>query len=168
MIVAGIDPGPDRCGFCVYDTDQHQVQQAAVMPTAEVLAWLKKPNLFLLLDMVAIERVQSYGIAGGTLLRTAEVCGRLWQAALHAGLPVRLLYRRQVLQALDVSGKGNRDSLVRQRLIELHGGTRRRAQGVKASPGPLHGVSSHSWQALAVAIAAAGQTADEADAAGAA
>ena len=64
------------------------------------------------------------------------------------------VYRREVLRALDVTGKGNRDSLVRQRLIEMHGGERRAAMGTKKAPGPLYGVSSHAWAALAVAVAA--------------
>ena len=157
MKVLGIDPGPEQCGWCIYHTTTLQVEQAAVMSTQEVLDWFKLPTRFLLLDVVAIERVQSYGIAGASLLRTAEVCGRIWQAAELAGLPVRLLYRRQVLQALDVTGKGNRDSLVRQRLIELHGGSRQAAVGVKSNQGPLYTVKSHAWQALAVGIAASSQ-----------
>lgn len=162
MKVLGIDPGPEVCGWCIYHTSTQQVEQAAVMPTQDVLDWFKLPHRFLLLDVVAIERVQSYGIAGASLLRTAEVCGRIWQASEQAGLPVRLLYRRQVLQALDVTGKGNRDSLVRQRLIEMHGGTRKAAVGLKSNPGPLHGVASHAWQALAVGIAATSQMHDAA------
>ena len=64
------------------------------------------------------------------------------------------LYRREVLRGLDVTGKGNRDSLVRQRLIEMFGGDRKTAQGTKKEPGPLYGVASHAWQALAVAVVA--------------
>ena len=81
----------------------------------------------------------------------------LYQCASREGLEVVWLYRREILRVLDVTGKGNRDALVRQRLIEMHGGTRQAAQGLKKSPGPLYGVSGHAWQALAVAIAAAGR-----------
>ncbi len=70
------------------------------------------------------------------------------------GCDVAWLYRREVLRGLDVTGKGNRDSLVRQRLIEIHGGDRASAVGTKKQPGPLYGVSSHAWQALAVAVVA--------------
>ena len=98
--------------------------------------------------------MQSYGISGGSLLQTSEVVGRLQQRALDLGLPVSLHYRRDVLRFLDVTGRGNRDSLVRMRLIEMHGGTRAAAIGLKASPGPLYGVSGHAWQALAVALCA--------------
>ncbi len=68
----------------------------------------------------------------------------------------------EVLRGLDVTGKGNRDSLVRQRLIEIHGGDRASAVGTKAKPGPLYGVASHAWAALAVAVVAGMEAGDAA------
>ena len=154
MIVIGIDPGPLKCGFCVYDTDTKRVTEsrkdASVDDVLDTLFQLRLPCY-----RVGIERVQSYGIAGGDLLRTSEVVGRLWQQAIGSGYEVTLHYRRDVLRFLDVTGKGSRDALVRARLIEMHGGTREAAMGKKASPGPLYGVSSHAWSALAVALTAA-------------
>ena len=158
MIILGIDPGPSVCGVVVYDTVARRVvvshKEVGVMGAIVLLQVYSLPSPGQLdepVDLVAIERVQSYGISGGDLLRTAEVCGRLWQAS---PVPVRLVYRREVLRALDVSGRGSRDSLVRARLIEMHGGTRREAQGLKRSPGPLYGVAGHAWAALGVAVAA--------------
>ena len=101
--------------------------------------------------------MQSYGIAGGDLLETARVSGRFEQRARDCGLPVVMLYRREVLRELDVTGKGSRDVLVRQRMIEEHGGTKRAAVGVKAAQGPLYGIAGHAWQALGLAVAAAQQ-----------
>jgi Holliday junction resolvasome RuvABC endonuclease subunit len=162
MLIVGIDPGPSGSGIVVYDTAKKAVvdirvfapnqQKASVREVCDVMTWV---NVHAQVeDFVAIERVQSYGISGGSLLRTAEVCGRIWQAASFMGFPVRLIYRREVLRALDVTGKGNRDSLVRARLIEAHGGTRQAAQGTKKNPGPLYGVAGDVWAALAVAEAA--------------
>ena len=153
MLVLAIDPGPEHCGVAAYCTERRCVTFASKDETVEsVLEMLAPP--WKPVDLVAIERVQSYGISGGSLLRTAEVCGRLWQRAADNAQQVRLIYRREVLRALDVTGKGNRDSLVRHRLIEMHGGTRQAACGTKNAPGPLYGVSGHAWQALAVAVAA--------------
>ena len=104
--------------------------------------------------LVAIERVQSMGQAGASLLQTSEVVGRLHQRALDSGLPVVLLYRREVCSALHVHGAG-KDGQVRQRMIEAHGGSREVAVGTKRNPGPLHGVASHAWQALGLAYVAA-------------
>jgi len=153
VIVLGIDPGPTHCGVVVYDTSPRSACFAwKALTVAEAIhvieAYAGRAGL------VAIERVQSYGIAGASLLRTAEVGGMLHQCATNLGLDVMWLYRREVLRGLDVTGKGNRDSLVRQRLIEIHGGDRASAVGTKAKPGPLYGVASHAWAALAVAVVA--------------
>jgi len=149
MIVLGIDPGPTNCGVVVYDTS----------PRSACFAWkaLTVAEAIHVIEvyagragLVAIERVQSCGVAGASLLRTAEVGGMLHQCASNLGLDVVWLYRREVLRGLDVAGK----ALARQRLIEIHGGDRTSAVGTKKAPGPLYGVSSHAWQALAVAVVA--------------
>lgn len=155
MIVLGLDPGPTHCGAAIYDTDERGIVLAwKSLSVSDAIEMVGRHGPTGALDLVAIERVQSYGIAGASLLRTAEVGGMLHQCASNLGLDVVWLYRREVLRGLDVTGKGNRDSLVRQRLIEIHGGDRASAVGTKAKPGPLYGVASHAWQALAVAVVA--------------
>lgn len=150
MIVLGIDPGPTTCGVVLYDAAARQVTGAwsAVSVEDVLLLVLQRTD-----TVVAIERVQAQGQSGASLLETSEVVGRLQQRALDFGRAVRLMYRREVLRALDVTGTGNRDALVRQRIIEAHGGAA--AIGTKRAPGPLYGVSGHAWQALGVAFAAA-------------
>lgn len=152
MIILGVDPAPNSCGMAIYSTTEGRVLQSRKdMPIEDLTdKLLDFPRLF---DVVVIERVQSYGISGSSLLQTSETGGRIWQTALIAGIDVFLYYRREVLRLLDVSGKGNRDSLVRQRVLEIHGGDRSVAVGKKATPGPCYGVSGDSWQALAVALA---------------
>ena len=149
--IFAIDPGPTTCGAVLYHPVASRVLWAAnklpVEDAVELARAKARDGL-----LVAIERVQSQGQAGASLLRTSEVVGRLQQAALGGLAPV-LLYRSDVLRALDVTGRGNRDKLVRARLIELHGGSKEAAVGRKAAPGPLYGVSGHAWQALGVAVA---------------
>tara|TARA_R110000824_G_scaffold76756_4_gene194447 strand:+ start:2703 stop:3176 length:474 start_codon:yes stop_codon:yes gene_type:complete len=150
-MILGMDPGPTTCGAVLYDTNSKRVISSRKALTIDGAMRMID---FSSADLVAIERVQSYGIAGSSLLRTAEVGGMLHYCARSEGLDVVWLYRREVLRGLDVTGKGNRDALVRHRLIEIHGGDRASAVGLKASPGPLFGVSSHAWAALAVAVVA--------------
>ena len=120
MITLAFDPGPTKCGVAAFCHDTRRVtltwNGASVEECLELLATSGE------FDQVAIERVQSYGISGSSLLRTSEVVGRLWQAALAKGAPVHLIYRREVLSELDVSGRGSRDAQVRQRLLEMFGG----------------------------------------------
>ncbi len=158
MIVLGIDPGNTHSGVVRYDTEARRVLMSdKAASTADVLdGWIDGTHAEDG-ELVAIERMQSYGIAGGDLLETARVSGRFEQRALDRGLRVVMLYRREVLRELDVTGKGSRDVLVRQRMIEEHGGTKRAAVGVKAAQGPLYGIAGHAWQALGLAVAAAQQ-----------
>ncbi len=158
--IFAIDSGPTTCGAVLYHPIASRVLWAAnklpVEDAVELARAKARDGL-----LVAIERVQSQGQAGASLLRTSEVVGRLQQAALVGGqesalggLTPVLLYRSEVLRALDVTGRGNRDKLVRQRMIELHGGSNEQAVGRKATPGPLYGVAGHAWQALGLAVAA--------------
>jgi len=146
MHIIGIDPGPTTCGVVMYDTVTRTVEYAA--PDVPVLDAVGLPRS-MPLYVVACERVQSYGIAGASLLETAEVYGRIQQSALLYADRFVGIYRRDVLATLDVTGKGNCDSLVRQALLQMHGGSSASKKG-----GPLYGVTSHAWQALAVAVAA--------------
>ena len=110
--------------------------------------------------LIACERVAP-GQSSWTLTQTTEVVGRIIQ--LHDRLtfghdraePLYAMTRREVLSLLRISAKGaKRDSMVRHTMIEMHGGDRRTAIGNNNNPGPLHGVTSHAWAALAVAVAA--------------
>ena len=159
MIVLAIDPGPVKCGVVLYDDHNrivlYTLKAATVDQAVDLVRDAKGSD-----TLIAIERVQSMGQAGASLLQTSEVVGRLHQRALDSGLPVVLLYRREVCSHLHVHGAG-KDSQVRQRMIEAHGGSREIAVGTKRNPGPLHGVASHAWQALGLAYVAAEKVARE-------
>lgn len=148
MIVLGIDPGPTWCGCAAYDTAARRVRGAGKVSIADALATITCHT-----GPVVIERVQSSGISGATLLTTSEVVGRLQQRALDTKHETCLLYRREVLRVLDVTGRGTRDAMVRARLVEMFGGSREVAFGRKKAPGPLYGVTGDALSALAVAIA---------------
>jgi len=148
------DPGPDHCGVVVLDTHRRWVEFADASMCLEAALRLAHTAE---VDLVVIERVASYGISGASLLETSEVVGRLQQAAELGGRSVELIYRRQVISALSATGRGTKDSLVRQALLQTfagwHGLTVKDAIGRKKTPGPLHGVSKHAWSALAVGTA---------------
>ncbi|MBI3205003.1 MAG: hypothetical protein HYZ29_25930 [Myxococcales bacterium] len=149
--ILGIDPGPTQCGLVMLYLGR--ITDVTICSVAEALDAIScgyDRGEF----CVAIERVQSCGQAGASLLSTSEVVGRLQQRALDSGHETILLYRRAILAALDITGRGNRDAIVRQRLIEMFGGSKEMAVGTRKDPGPLYGVHGHAWQALAVAVTA--------------
>jgi len=160
--ILGIDPGPETSGMVLYRLggpartgwgrvirsrkDANLVELRAELAGGQVLAGT------LHTFEVVLECTQA-GPPSTAVVKTTEVVGRLMEACDSRGLTWRAYYRREVLQALDCAKKGNKDALVRAALIELHGGTRQVAIGTKKNPGPLHGVSSHAWQALGVVAA---------------
>lgn len=145
--ILAIDPGPQESAWLVLD---HGI------PTS----WAKQPNDELVerlrrgagaLPHIVVERVRSYGMpVGAEVLETAEVCGRLVEAAY----PSRSSWitRKEVVLHLCGSPRGN-DATVRQALIDRFGG-KDAAIGRKPAPGPLHGITGDIWSALAVAVTA--------------
>jgi hypothetical protein len=137
-----LDPGTTHTGFCVLDNGQPA--DAGVMENGEVLDALKANPL-----PVAIEMVASYGMAvGAEVFRTVWWTGRFAQVA---GIErVREVYRREVKLHLCNSPKA-KDTNVRQALIDRWGG-KAQAIGTSKQRGPLYGIKSHAWAALAVGV----------------
>ena len=99
-------------------------------------------------DELAIEMVASYGMAvGKEVFETVRWIGRFQQCWRDPDA-VRLIYRRDVKLHLCGSPRA-KDANIRQALIDQLGPV-----GVKREPGPLYGVKSHAWSALAVAVTA--------------
>lgn len=147
----GPNPGDNTVDFVKKDADWRDV--AREIQNLET-------DLRLGRAMVACERVAP-GKSSWSLTHTTEFVGRIMQ--LHdslvfghpRALPLYAMTRREVLSLLRITAKGaKRDSMVRHTMIEMHGGDRRTAIGNNNHPGPLHGVTSHGWAALAVAVAA--------------
>ena len=62
-----------------------------------------------------------------------------------------MIYRKDVKLHLCGSPRA-KDSNIRQALIDRFGPGKEKAIGLKKTPGPLYGVKSHVWAALAVAV----------------
>ena len=93
--------------------------------------------------------IASYGMpVGREVFETCVWIGR-FQQAWHDPEAVRLVYRRDVKLHLCGSPKA-KDGNIRAALIDKLGPV-----GLKSAPGPLYGVKSHAWAALAAAVTAA-------------
>lgn len=150
MILIAIDPGPTTSGVVVYDTDAQRVTQAhAELVWPDVRQVLT--HHMLTSACVVCERTQA-GPPSTDVVRTTEVVGRVMEACDHLRMPLELVYRREVLATLGVSAPGSKDALVRAALIDLHGTSKALAVGTRRAPGPLYGVTSHAWAALALAV----------------
>lgn len=146
-IVLGIDPGPKEHAFVWWDADENRVIELQTRPSFEVLYSPVQRSLLSKVKTVACEWIESYGMAvGQEVFRT--VAGIGWLAGT-IGTEVRLVPRKAVKMHLCQSMRA-KDANIRQSLIDRFG-----AVGTKKAPGPLFGVSSHYWAALAVAVYAA-------------
>lgn len=152
LAILALDPGPTETGYVHYVDGT--VRRHGVMLNAD----LREQIDLWQGDLLACEMIASYGMpVGREVFETCVWIGRFIEA--HGG-EHRLVYRKDVKLHLCGSPRA-KDANVRQALIDAYGG-KNAAIGKKASPGPLYGVKSHAWPALAVAVTAAHQIAEEA------
>ena len=146
-IILGIDPGPKEHAFVWWDADERRVIDLQTRPSFESLQTGEHFRMLCKVKTVACEWIESYGMAvGQEVFRT--VAGIGWLAGT-IGTEVRLVPRKSVKMHLCNSMRA-KDANIRQALIDRFG-----VVGTKKAPGPLLGVSSHYWAALAVAVYAA-------------
>ena len=147
MTVIGIDPGPELSAFVRWDGSR--VLGHGIFPNAALRGLLQHPDAEH--EAAVFELVESYGMAvGADIFKTVFETGRLYEMAQGRR---EQLGRRAVKLHLCGSARA-KDTNIRAALIDRFGGTggRRAAVGLKASPGPLYGIRSHEWAALAVAV----------------
>jgi hypothetical protein len=159
MIVLAVDPGYEQSAWLAFDG--RRAMAHAIEPNALLLErfeLMKDEGVTMpgFSDVAAIvfEQIESFGMAvGREVFETVFWTGRLFQAAqIHADVTTETLRmpRRAVKLHLCQSARAQ-DSNIRVALLDRFGGTER-AVGKKASPGPLYGIKSHEWSALAIAV----------------
>lgn len=157
MTVLAVDPGTENSAFCVVDYDQ-QIQAMDILPNDDLCSYLQSNELRTMgVELTAIEMIACYGMPVGR--ETFETCvwiGRFVECITqgHPILPIAKVFRRDVKLHLCNSVKA-KDSNIRQAILDLYpstGGGKTPQIGTKKMPGPLYGVRSHIWAALAVAL----------------
>lgn len=158
MLLA-IDPGSDQSAWLMYRDGQPTA--FGITPNDALFEVIARAGLDA--TALAIESVASYGMAvGAEVFETCVWSGRFIQYWLdmdaHFGAgnrsTVHRVYRRDVKLHLCGSSRA-KDANVRQALIDRYGPGKDTAIGRKATPGPLYGITSHLWAALAVAVTVA-------------
>lgn len=165
--IIGIDPGPSTSGFVVMETGRGVLPCVRWSDAAVDSADLARLAASALIDydpaIVAIEWLTTYGRAvGASVLDTARIVGQvegvLKERRSHA--EVVLVTRPDVCHELCQSRSATK-AQVRAACLAIYsaegvpqGGGACRQVGTKRDPGPLYGVRSHAWDALATALAA--------------
>jgi hypothetical protein len=156
--ILAIDPGTSESGWCILDdgqlihSDVYVNDDTADFNMMELVASRAAGYYTGLCDVLAVEMVASYGMpVGAEVFRTVWWTGRFAEAWwTNGGVDVREVYRRDVKLHLCQSPRA-KDANIRQALIDRWGG-KAAAIGNAKNPGPLYGVKSHAWAALAVAV----------------
>jgi hypothetical protein len=158
MTVLGIDPGSEQSAWVLYDGQR--VYLHGMTENGRLLREIRRINAdgFECADIgrLVIEEITSYGMpVGREVFATVFWSGRFAEAFnarrwAPAGQSFETLPRRDVKLHLCQSARA-RDANVRCALIDRFGGVKA-AKGTKANPGPLYGIGTHCWAALAIAV----------------
>jgi hypothetical protein len=159
MTLLAVDPGTTRSAWVNVVGDV--LLGFGILPNEQLLTWFRVLDHPVEggVDQVVIEKIESFGMAvGAEIFETVFWSGRFAEAA--DPMPVDRIGRRAVKLHLCGDARA-KDSNIRQALIDRYGGVggKQSAIGLKASPGPLYGVSKDVWAALAVACTWADQRA---------
>jgi hypothetical protein len=148
MLLA-IDPGTEQSAYVVYDGKR--VWEHSILDNREMIHVIG--GVEMVCDYMAIEMVECYGMPVGVeTFETVWWIGRFWESFLCCGgHDATKVYRSQVKTHLCNSMRA-KDANIRQALIDKFGPGKDKAIGKKATPGPLYGIKSHEWSALAVAV----------------
>ncbi len=144
MNILAIDPGSEQSAFVLWDAAR--VVEHGIVENNELLGRITQ-RLFGDSDFVTvIEQIESFGMAvGRSTFETVFWSGRFAEASPRFDrLP------RSVIKLHLCHSKRAKDGNVRQALMDRFGGET--AKGTKKQPGPLYGIASHTFSALAVAI----------------
>ena len=145
MIALAIDPGPVSSAFVLFDGTR--VVDHGQLKNDELLQQLRQRLFGTQPYTTVIEQIESMGMAvGAEVFETVFWSGRFAQASR----PFDRVTRRAVKLHLCGSMRA-KDQHIRQALIDRFGG-KAVAVGTKKAPGPVFGISSHRWAALAVAV----------------
>lgn len=139
-----IDPGPTSSGFVVIDSERNVLQSAIVL----------NQDLWEVVNFnchkMVIEMIASYGMpVGKSTFNTVIWIGRFIEYFMH---DYSFLITRKDVKKTIASGSA-KDANIRQAIIDRYppiGGGATPQIGTKKQPGPLYGMKSHMWQALAL------------------
>jgi hypothetical protein len=155
MMIYAVDPGTTHSGVVLLgpeDDGPPTVVRCAVYPNEEVLTVLRGGAAIAAKGqhVLVLEMIESMGMSvGQDVFRTVHWGGRFHEAWEGYGVPVEFVTRRQVKLAMCASARAN-DGNIRTAILDRYGGAG--AVGTKKHPGPLFGVKTHGWSALAVGL----------------
>jgi len=158
MNILGVDPGPDKTAFVLYDFNMEDYKRSRVTDWSNDC--LNKDLFYhfskLEIDQVGCESIVCYGKAvGRTTFETAYMVGRVQQWADERSIPNGIVSNPEIrLQLCRTTRAGASES--RRAILDRFprtGGGKTPEIGTKGQQGPLYGMAgNHMWSAFAVAV----------------
>jgi len=152
MNVLAIDPGYEQSAWVLFDgrlVREHAIEVNNTILGRFAFQWLHE------VDAVVFEQIESFGMAvGREVFETVFWTGRMFEAAMRNADTVQVTVDRMPRKAVKIhlcQSARAQDSNIRTALLDRFGG-KDAAIGKKRTPGPLHGLKSHEWSALAIAV----------------
>ena len=180
MIIFSIDPGPSKSGSVLFDTKEQKVLWCANdIDNTDVREYIMDrdkyhdPSVYhpipdVKFDIVAIETIEPMGLTlGNSTINTAIWVGRYYELVtyLYGDSSAMLISRgdekimlcgcKTFIDPQTGKRQGVKNKQVRQAIIDRFpptGGGKTPQVGTKKLPGPLYGVSTHAWSAVAIAL----------------
>jgi len=146
-IYIGIDPGPKTLGLVVYCVPKGEEVGVVALADGKASPTRVRYAIAALANdhpIVVLEHTHP-GPPSWSVIHTTVMLGRIWEYASIHELQVHPAHRKEVKKLL-----GTSDSAIRRRVCELHGID---PDGHHHThDGPLQGVTTHAWQALAAVL----------------
>ncbi len=144
MRILAIDPGSEQSAFVLFDGAR--ILEHGIVENAELLDRIHQRLFGSPEFMTVIEQIESFGMAvGRSTFETVFWSGRFAEASPQFDRVPRSEIKLHLCQS-----KRAKDGNVRQSLMDRFGGDG--AKGTKKNKGPLYGIASHTFSALAVAV----------------
>lgn len=154
MNILAVDPGYEQSAYVIFTGAR--VLEHGIEPNAVLLSRFRDSGREGLLHTTAVvfEQFECFGMAvGREVFETVFWTGRLFEAVSEHKDPACRVERmtRRIVKSHLCHNTRAQDSNIRVALVDRFGGADR-AVGKKATPGPLYGIKSHEWAALAIAV----------------
>lgn len=151
MEVIAVDPGYEQSAWVLWDGSR--VQKHWIEPNVDVFTMLY--GIGRSVDAIVFEQIESFGMAvGREIFETVFWTGRFFEAATPPAFERTPLVERMTRKTVKLHLCGSaraQDTNIRTALMDRFGG-KEKAIGKKKTPGPLFGIKSHEWSALAIAV----------------
>lgn len=151
MTILALDPGNTQTGYAVLEMPEFRLIKFGKADNTSLLTLVANSDILYDVDAVAIEMIDSFGMAvGREVFETCVWIGRFHQASDHPN--THYVYRKEEKEILCGSLRA-KDANIRQALIDRYARhDLKNGKGTKGNPDVFYGVSKDVWAAIAVGV----------------